>query len=159
MSCLLWERMTCFVFLEGLMAWLEWWSSCGIFEEVLLLQSQRVLLYTPILYLSKHRDVYIISIMPTNQNFRWLNVSVTSEDPILIVGIVIGAGLIIETMIDVPHQLLVHPHVLPWAPLRYSQIIDHTVARQHLIERLPDDVLHDNALSDWYSVWWRITIS
>ena len=41
------------------------------------------------------------------------SIECTSDYPILIVGIVIGAGLIIEAMIDVPHQLLVHPHVFP----------------------------------------------
>jgi len=51
----------------------------------------------------------------------------------------IGAGLIIEAVIDVPHQVLVHPHVFPCKSLRYSQIIAHMVARRHLIERLPDE--------------------
>ena len=69
-----------------------------------------------------------------------------SQGPRLNVDIVISAILVIEAMIDVLHQHFVLPHVFHRSPFRYSKIIAHTIAGQHLIERLPDKCYHPRLL-------------
>jgi len=69
-----------------------------------------------------------------------------SQGPRLNVDIVISAILVIEAMIDVLHQQFVVPQVFHRSPFRYSKIIAHTIAGQHLIERLPDECYNPRLL-------------